>query len=153
MQYYQSEDNLLTIVLSAEYTTGWVGIGFSRDGFMVGSSAMVGWFNKKGQAKVMQYYLQGTVASQVIPGKGELPLSGVPAALALHGASIYLAFQLKLNKPLPRQPIILAFGFAYPKHHRLTHHDDKTTIIIDFNAGAPIPFLDSVSLLGTLRYQ
>ncbi|XP_031392992.1 cytochrome b561 and DOMON domain-containing protein At3g61750 [Punica granatum] len=136
LRYYQSKDDLLTIVLSAEYTTGWVGIGFSRDGFMVGSSAMVGWFNKKGQAKVMQYYLQGTVPSQVMPGKGELPLSGVPAALALHGASIYLAFQLKLTKPLLRQPIILAFGFTYPKHHRLTHHDDKTTIIINFNAGS-----------------
>ncbi|KAK4755544.1 hypothetical protein SAY87_009301 [Trapa incisa] len=136
LRHYQSEDNLLTIILSAEYTTGWVGIGFSRDGFMVGSSAMVGWFNKKGQAEVMQYYLQGTATSQVIPGMGELPLSGVPPALALNGASIYLLFQLKLNKPISRQPIILAFGVGYPKHHRLTHHVDKSTIIMDFKAGS-----------------
>lgn len=102
---------------------------------MVGSSAMVGWFNKKGQAKVMQYYIQGTTPSKVIPGKGELPLSGVPAALAIHGASIYLAFQLKLTKPLLKQPIILAFGYSDPKHHRLTQHDDKTTIVLDFASG------------------
>lgn len=126
----------MTIVLSAVYTTGWVGIGFSKDGLMVGSSAMVGWFNRKGQPKIMQYYLQGTVASKVIPGKGELPLSGVPAAVALHSSRIYVAFQLKLSKPLARQPVILAFGTAYPKHHRLTHHVDKTAIYVDFVAGS-----------------
>lgn len=111
-------------------------MGFSKDGLMVGSSAMVGWFNKKGQPKVLQYYLQGTHPSQVIPNKGELPLSGAPAAVALGGANIYLAFQLKLTKPLLKQPVILAFGTSYPKHHRLTHHDAETTINVHFDSGS-----------------
>jgi hypothetical protein len=67
MQYSQSEDHVVNIILSAVYTSGWVGIGFSKDGMMVGSSAMAGWLNRKGRARVKQYYLQGSKEWQVIP--------------------------------------------------------------------------------------
>uniref|UniRef100_A0A803QMQ9 Cytochrome b561 and DOMON domain-containing protein n=1 Tax=Cannabis sativa TaxID=3483 RepID=A0A803QMQ9_CANSA len=136
-EYTQNEDNVMNIVLSAVYTTGWVGIGFSKDGMMVGSSAIVGWVTKKGQARVKQFYLQGSRKSQVIADKGELPLTGIPSSVVLHGPRIYLAFQLKFEKqPLHHQPLILAFGFSYPNHLHLSHHDDKTTIMFDFNAGS-----------------
>lgn len=126
----------MNIILSAVYTTGWVGMGFSRDGLMVGSSAIVGWINRKGQARIKQYYLQGSKASQVIPDKGELPLTGIPATVVLHGPRIYLAFQLKFQTHLARQPLILAIGSGHPKHNNhLTKHTDKTTIKFDFSAG------------------
>ncbi|XVE77277.1 hypothetical protein DITRI_Ditri13aG0049400 [Diplodiscus trichospermus] len=134
LRYYARADNVMTIILSAVYTTGWVGIGFSRNEMMLGSSAMVGWFNRKGQARIKQYYLQGVHESQVIPDKGELPLTNVPPAVALHGAMIYLAFQLKFQHRLSRQPIILAFGSRYPStHFHLTKHDDKTAVWFDFS--------------------
>ncbi|KAI4369834.1 hypothetical protein MLD38_018236 [Melastoma candidum] len=136
LRYHQSRDHTLTVVLSALYTTGWVGIGLSRDGLMVGSSAIVGWFNKKGQPRILQYYLQGNVPRQVIPNKGELPLSGAPPAIALYEATLYIAFQLKLSKPLARQSVILALATSYPKYHRLTHHVDSKSINVDFLAGA-----------------
>ncbi|KAI5345805.1 PREDICTED: cytochrome [Prunus dulcis] len=136
LRYSQTEDHVMNIILSAVYTTGWVGLGFSKDGMMVGSSAMVGWVNRKGQARIKQYYLQGSKVSEVIPGKGELPLTGIPASLVLHGPRIYLAFQLKFQTHLARQPIILAIGSGYPKHHHLTKHNDKTTILFDFSAGS-----------------
>lgn len=137
LRYSQSEDHVVNIILSAVYTTGWVGMGFSKDGMMVGSSAMVGWINRKGRARVKQYYLQGSKAWQVIPDKGELPLTGVPASVVIHGATIYLAFQLKFPTHLARQPIIFAFGSAYPKHSgHLSVHDDKTTVTFDFSAGS-----------------
>lgn len=136
VRYTQNKDNVLTIILSAVYTTGWVGIGFSRDGMMVGSSAIVGWFNKQGHARIKQYYLQGTKTTQVIPDKGELPLTKIPSAVALHGATMYMAFQIKPEDRLTHQPILLAFGSGYPVHNRLTHHDDKTTILFDFSAGS-----------------
>lgn len=110
-------------------------MGFSKDGMMAGSSAMVGWFNKKGQARIKQFYLQGTRRSQVIADKGELPLANVPPVVAIHGAMIYLAFQLKFEHSIGRQPIILAFGTRYPHHFHLTHHDDKRTIMFDFSGG------------------
>lgn len=133
LRYHQREDKVMTIILSAIYTTGWVGIGFSRNGMMLGSSAMVGWFNRKGQARIKQYYLQGAHVSQVIAEKGELPLNNIPPVVALHGPMIYLAFQAKFEHRLGRQPIILAFGTRYPKHLHLTKHDDKTAVWFDFS--------------------
>ena len=106
---------------------------------MLGSSAMVGWFNKKGQARIKQYYLQGAHESQVIPDKGELPLNNIPPVVALHGAMIYLAFQAKFEHRLGRQPIILAFGSRYPTHLHVTKHDDKTAVWFDFSQGLLIP--------------
>ncbi|KAJ1429487.1 DOMON domain [Sesbania bispinosa] len=97
---YIQNDHTTTIILSAPYTTGWVGIGFSRDGMMIGSSAMVGWINKHGHAKIKQFYLRGKKPSEVIVDKGELPLNNVPAAVATNGAEIHLAFQLPDDNPI-----------------------------------------------------
>ncbi|PSS26281.1 Cytochrome b561 and DOMON domain-containing protein [Actinidia chinensis var. chinensis] len=137
LQYSQTKDHVVTIVLSAVYTTGWVGMAFSKDGMMLNSSAMVGWIGKEGQADAKQYYLKGFEQADVVPGKGKLPLTSVPPFVALRGSTIYLAFQLKFGAALHRQPILLAFGSRYPtKHHHLYAHDDKTTIIFDFSAGS-----------------
>ncbi|XP_038878078.1 cytochrome b561 and DOMON domain-containing protein At3g61750 [Benincasa hispida] len=136
LRYTQNEENVMNIIVSALYTTGWVGIGFSRDGMMVGSSAMVGWVNKKGHARIHQYYLQGRKQSEVIQDKGELPLTNVPSSVVLHGATIYLAFQLKFSVMVSQQPILLAFGNAYPRHNHLTTHSDKTAVVFDFSAGS-----------------
>ncbi|PKU85914.1 hypothetical protein MA16_Dca001745 [Dendrobium catenatum] len=72
MQYSQSPGNILSIVLSAPYTSGWVGMGFSNDGLMVGSSAMVGWIGRAGKAHIRQFYLRGQSSSQVIVNEGRL---------------------------------------------------------------------------------
>ncbi|XP_004494817.1 cytochrome b561 and DOMON domain-containing protein At3g61750 isoform X1 [Cicer arietinum] len=131
---YTKKDDITTIILSAPYTIGWVGIGFSRDGKMNGSSAMVGWVNKHGHAKIKQFYLRGMKSSEVIADKGELPLNNVPAAVATNGADIYLAFQLQTAIPFGKQPVLLAFSTKHPHEHHLSKHDDKTTIIFDFSS-------------------
>lgn len=134
MQYTKTGDTT-TIILSAPYTVGWVGIGFSRDGMMAGSSAMVGWINKHGHAKVKQFYLRGRRQSEVIIDKGELPLNTVPAAVATNGAEIYIAFQLQTTIPFGKQPILLAFSTKHPLNHHLSKHVDKAAIIFDFSSG------------------
>ncbi|XP_021893083.1 cytochrome b561 and DOMON domain-containing protein At3g61750 [Carica papaya] len=135
----------MTIILSAVYVTGWVGIGFSRDGRMVGSSAMVGWLTKRGHVRIKQYYLQGTDPSQVVPDQGELELQKVPPVVVLHGAMIYMAFQVRFQTRLARQPILLAFSSTYPRRTGyLSRHDDKTTILIDFSR-ASFSIVDTVS--------
>lgn len=136
MLQYTKIGDTTTIILSAPYTIGWVGIGFSRDGMMVGSSAMVGWINKHGHAKIKQFYLRGRKPSEVIADKGELPLNNVPAAVATNGAEIYLAFQLQTINPFVKQPILLAFGTKLPQNHHLAKHEDKTAIVFDFSSGA-----------------
>ncbi|KAI3856501.1 hypothetical protein MKW92_047953 [Papaver armeniacum] len=135
LRFSQDDKHVVNIILSAEYTNGWVGIGFSKDGTMVGSSAMVGWISKLGRAVIKQYYLRGYSKSEVIPNKGELPLTNIPPAIVVYGAKIYLAFQLKFDDRLSEQPVILAFGSATPIHSKLSKHDDKTTIRFDFSRG------------------
>ena len=134
LQYFQN-DHTTTFILSAPYTIGWVGIGFSKNGMMEGSSAMVGWMSKHGHAKVKQFYLQGRKRSQVIIDKGELPLNNVSTAVAINGAEIHLAFQLQTTTPLKKQPILLAFGSRTPQNHQLSKHDDKTALEFDFSSG------------------
>ncbi|KAL9671600.1 hypothetical protein QQ045_009170 [Rhodiola kirilowii] len=137
IRYSVNKDSVLTVILSTLYTTGWVGIGFSKDGLMVGSSAMVGWINKHGVPRIKQYYLQGVSVDDVIPNKGELQLTNVPEAVVLHEATIYLAFQIKLEKPRALQNVLLAFGSKYPSHSlKLPPHDDRTTLKIDFSSGS-----------------
>ncbi|XP_011093035.2 cytochrome b561 and DOMON domain-containing protein At3g61750 [Sesamum indicum] len=135
LRYSHSKNNEITIVLSTIYTSGWVGIGFSRDGMMLNSSCMVGWVNLEGRGRIKQYYVKGFTASEIKPDEGELPLTNVPPLVSLQGATIYLAFQLKYNKTLKTQPILLAFSTKTPHHHHLAVHDDKTTIYFDFSSG------------------
>ncbi|XP_021760303.1 cytochrome b561 and DOMON domain-containing protein At3g61750-like [Chenopodium quinoa] len=135
LRYYQSKDHTVTIVLSALYTTGWVGIGFSKDGLMVGGSAMVGWISKSGHAKIKQYYLKGRKPHEVLPGQGDLNLTSIPPVVVLDGANLYMGFQLQFNGPLEQQPTLLAYGSRIPLNHKLTVHDDKTTIHIDYSTG------------------
>lgn len=135
MRHYQSKDHTVTILLSALYTTGWVGIGFSKDGMMVGGSAMVGWISKSGHAKIKQYFLKGRKSYEVIPEQGDLNLTNIPPVVVLDGANLYLGFQLQFNAPLQQQPTLLAYGSRTPNNHKLTEHDDKTTVYIDYSAG------------------
>ncbi|KAJ0255647.1 Cytochrome b561 and DOMON domain-containing protein [Hirschfeldia incana] len=146
LRYSENKENVMTIILSALYTTGWVGVGFSKDGRMVGSSAMVGWITKKGHAKIKQYYLQGTERDRVVPDQGVLQLEKVPPVVALHGAMIYLAFQVKFTVKVPRRAVILAFSSAYPsKLGRLSKHDDKTTVIVDFSKGNGVTSIETTA--------
>ncbi|KAG0486530.1 hypothetical protein HPP92_008625 [Vanilla planifolia] len=109
LRYSQSEDGVLSVVLSAPYTTGWVGMGFSNDGMMVGSSAMVGWIGRAGKAHIRQFHLRSQSSSDVIVNEGNLLLTGVKPAVLLFGSSIYLAFQVKFLSPVAEQKLLFAF--------------------------------------------
>ncbi|XP_058095930.1 cytochrome b561 and DOMON domain-containing protein At3g61750-like isoform X2 [Magnolia sinica] len=134
LRYSQSTDGALRIVLSTVYTSGWVGMGFSKDGMMVGSSAMVGWIAKDGKANIKQYLLSGTSPLQVIADKGQLQATS-PPVVVLNGVNIFLAFQLKFSTPLSMQPLIFAFASATPNQYQLAVHDDKASVVFDFSAG------------------
>ncbi|XP_058100423.1 cytochrome b561 and DOMON domain-containing protein At3g61750-like [Magnolia sinica] len=135
LRYSKAPDNVLNIVLSAVYTSGWVGLGFSRDGMMVGSSAMVGWIGKESRAHIRQYFLRGQSSSEVRVNEGQLLGTDVSPAVVLNGATIYLAFQLKFLAPITQQSLLFAFGAATPHHYRLKEHEDKTSVFFDFSAG------------------
>ena len=91
LQYAQDGDNVLRVMLSAMYSSGWVGMAFSKDGLMVGSSAMVGWVGKKGQAHVKQFALNGKAPSMVIADRGFLVFNGHAHTYWMAAASRMLA--------------------------------------------------------------
>jgi hypothetical protein len=117
-QYHQDKDNVLRVVLSTMYSTGWVGMGFSRDGLMIGSSAMVGWIGKK-----------------VVVDRGFLVSNDHDHTVVVQQAKIYLAFQLRFSYRLTHQHIVMAFGNSIPVKNRLTRHQDKTSFTFDFTTG------------------
>ncbi|KAL2468829.1 Cytochrome [Forsythia ovata] len=145
LRYSQSKDNVITIVLSTIYTSGWVGMGFSNDGMMLNASCMVGWVNNEGRARIKQYHVKGFTPSEIKADEGHLPLTSVPPYVVVREATMYLAFQLQYNKTVKMQPVLLAFSSKYPHHLRLTVHDDKTTIKFDFSSGKTDSNVDSSS--------
>ncbi|KAM0859192.1 hypothetical protein ACQ4PT_047358 [Festuca glaucescens] len=138
LQHWQNQDNIISIILSATYTSGWVGIGFSNDGKMVASSAMIGWIDNHGRAYIKQYYLGGQTSSGVKVDQGNLLTTDTPPAVVLYGDNIYLAFQVNFSVQLAQPNIILASSAITPNTFHLAEHDDKTTLSFDFSSGDPV---------------
>lgn len=68
--------NVWSFVLSAPDNGGYISIGFSPTGRMVGSSAVVGWVAAGGVAgSARQYYLAGTSSRSCPPDQGKLALA------------------------------------------------------------------------------
>uniref|UniRef100_A0A0E0L5J3 Cytochrome b561 and DOMON domain-containing protein n=1 Tax=Oryza punctata TaxID=4537 RepID=A0A0E0L5J3_ORYPU len=135
LRYHQDKNNVLRVVLSTMYSTGWVGMGFSRDGLMVGSSAMVGWIGRKGLPHVKQFALRGKTSGKVVVNRGFLVSNNHDHTVVVQQARIYLAFQLQFSYRLTHQHIILAFGSSIPVNNKLTRHQDKTSFTFDFTTG------------------
>ncbi|KAK3138049.1 hypothetical protein QOZ80_5AG0363810 [Eleusine coracana subsp. coracana] len=138
LRYHQDKNNVLRVVLSTMYSTGWVGMGFSRDGLMIGSSAMVGWMGKKGLPHIRQFSLRGKTSSKVVVDRGFLVSNDHDHTVVVQQAKIYLAFQLKFSYRLTNQHIILAFGPGIPTKNKLSKHQDKTSFTFDFTTGKAV---------------
>lgn len=136
LRYAQDGDNVLRVVLSAMYSSGWVVMGFSKDGMMVGSSAMVGWVGKTGLSHVKQFALNGKSPSMVVADRGFLVSNGRDHTVLVKQAKIYLAFQLRFPSPLKQQQVLFAFGSSIPVNDRLAEHQDKTSVNFDFTTGS-----------------
>ncbi|GAB4834567.1 hypothetical protein Ancab_032825 [Ancistrocladus abbreviatus] len=134
LKYIQNED-LVTFALFGAYKEGWLGIGLSKTGGMVGASAMVGWIAGDGKGFIKQYLLNGYTPSQVVADKGDLQLTNVaPVALLVQG-TLYMAFQLKLAGANMKQKVILASAPDTPQDNLLLKHTAKALIEMDFSAG------------------
>ncbi|CAD6235551.1 unnamed protein product [Miscanthus lutarioriparius] len=101
--------NAWSFVLSAPDNGGYISIGFSPTGRMVGSSAVAGWVTAAGAGSARQYYLGGTTSRSCPPDQGKLTLASGAAAptVVSKGSRLYLAFQLA-GQPLT--DIVYAVG-------------------------------------------
>ncbi|WJZ82011.1 hypothetical protein VitviT2T_001809 [Vitis vinifera] len=154
-KYFQDGDNVTTIVLSKDKFLGWIGIGFSKDGGMVGSSAVVGWTggvknidNDKEEVEpgIAKFLLEGKNIESVTSFKGELNFTDTPPFVIWNNNSFYMGFQAKFDAPLGQQYMILAIGSDQPtltphskepsdRLVRLTKHTDQAVMQVDFSSG------------------
>ncbi|XP_068661773.1 cytochrome b561 and DOMON domain-containing protein At3g07570-like [Aristolochia californica] len=136
LRYARSAPNVWDFVLSAPDPNSYVAIGFSPDGKMAGSSAMVGWIGRDGTPVIKQYYLGGTRESLVRPDEGNLPLINSTAKIVSRSSRLYLAFQLNTVQPSSR--IIYSIGpsnLVPLSNNLLFEHRDKQSTNFDFVTG------------------
>ncbi|KAG5021775.1 hypothetical protein JHK85_018117 [Glycine max] len=109
LRYSQTSQNIWSFILSAPNPNSYIAIGFSPNGGMVGSSAIVGWISSNGAGGGMkQYYLTGLTPNQVVPDRGNLKVLTNSTFITSQSSRLYMAFQLQTNQPLSK--LIYAFG-------------------------------------------
>ncbi|XP_021274307.1 cytochrome b561 and DOMON domain-containing protein At3g07570 [Herrania umbratica] len=137
LRYVQTSSNLWSFVLSAPDTNSFVAMGFSSDGMMVGSSAMVGWISTDGTATIKQYFLGGTRSNLVLPDQGNLTVVNNSSSITSQSSRLYLAFQLNTSQPLSR--VIYSVGQigVYPTSpgYALAEHRDKVSTSLNYFTG------------------
>ncbi|KAK7275312.1 hypothetical protein RIF29_16425 [Crotalaria pallida] len=116
----------------------YAGIGFSKDGSMVDSSALVGWMPSPGAGGLKGYYLGGKSPDQIIVGKVNNDLQAMNLSINPAGTSlVYIVFQLKTNQPTSNLLFAIGPNGVYPDYKTgvLTKHSDKIAINIDYSKG------------------
>ncbi|GJX22713.1 cytochrome b561 and DOMON domain-containing protein-like protein, partial [Tanacetum coccineum] len=154
----QAGPNLWSFVLSAPSANSYVAIGFSPNGGMVGSSAVVGWVVDDGSATMKRYYLGGKTPSQVIVDQGNLQILSNTSSIISYSSRVYLAFQLVSG--LPSRQLVLAVGSSNnqpPKSpsYRLTAHRNQITVAFNYASGqgneVSAPYSDLKRIHGILN--
>lgn len=140
MQYSQTSANVWSFVLSAPDANSFVGMGFSPNGMMVGSSAIVGWIASDGTGTIKQYALNGQTPSQVLVDQGNLNVLSNSSMIISQSSRVYLVFQLNTNQPLTR--LIYSVGptgfFPTSPNFALMEHRDKVTTVLNYVTGGHI---------------
>ncbi|XP_028806126.1 cytochrome b561 and DOMON domain-containing protein At3g07570-like [Neltuma alba] len=139
LRYAQVSPNLWSFVLSFPININSYGaIGFSDDGRMEGSSAIVGWDMPAGGGidGVKQYYLGGMTQAEVVADKGNL-LYANASIVSTPTSIVYVAFQLQTNQPSSLLLFALGPQNFYPTGTQflLLQHIDMISIDIDYASG------------------
>ncbi|KAL9243080.1 hypothetical protein vseg_017010 [Gypsophila vaccaria] len=137
LRYAHAGTELWSFLLSAYNPSAWIAIGFSPDGQMKGSSAIVGWIFPNGTGMALQYELKELDSSNVIPNQGNLTVVKNSSTVFMESNRLYLAFQL--STPLPLTNLIYAIGpYSVPSDSnglKLATHRERISTKIDFLTG------------------
>ncbi|OVA08760.1 Cytochrome b561 [Macleaya cordata] len=136
LRYSQTGSDVWNFILSAPNTNSYIAMGFSTNGRMVGSSAIVGWIPTDGNGVVKQYYLGAQNPNQVVADQGNLNLVNNSAMIILQSSRLYLAFQLNTNQPETR--LIYSVGpqnLLPSTNFRLTQHRDQVSTNLNYQSG------------------
>ncbi|KAK7389854.1 hypothetical protein VNO78_25149 [Psophocarpus tetragonolobus] len=137
LRYVQTSADIWSFILSTPDTNSYIAMGFSINGGMVGSSAMVGWVASRGASGgIKQYYLGGVTTNQVVPDKGNLQVIANSTFITLQSSHLFMVFQLETTTE-PLSSLIFATGstglFPAPPNFALTKHLDKVSTRIDYS--------------------
>ncbi|VFR00659.1 unnamed protein product [Cuscuta campestris] len=137
LRYKRTDLSVWSFVLSAPNANAYIGMGFSPDGKMVGSSAVVGWVGDGGAPTMKRYYLGGQSPSLVQPDQGTLLLVNRSSSVVADDSRIYMAFRLIADRPSDR--VIYSIGPAgqLPSSatFRLAQHQDQISTFLDYTTG------------------
>ncbi|KAG7630430.1 Cytochrome b561/ferric reductase transmembrane [Arabidopsis suecica] len=139
LRYARTAENTWSFILSAPDSSAFIGIGFSTNGQMIGSSAIVGWIpSDGGSGTVKPYLLGGKSPGEVNPDQGDLTI--VNGSLKIESVSSRLYMRFQLTATLPRQSLLYAVGpagfFPSSPDYRLREHRFVTTTTINYNTGS-----------------
>lgn len=138
LRYSQTDSKVWSFVLSAPNSNSFIGMGFSRDGKMVGSSAIVGWVSNDGSSRMKRYFLGGQSPAEVLPDQGNLQLLNMTSSIIAENSRIYMAFQLNTQIP-PTNRLIYSLGpigrLPSPLNYQLLQHRAQISTFLDYNSG------------------
>jgi hypothetical protein len=111
-------------------------IGFSKDGKMIGSTAIVGWMPSSSEGGMKMYSLDGKSTKELILDKGELYMmnaSIAPASTSL----VYMIFLLKTTQPTTKLLFAIGPKCGFPNYpnYALFKHSDHISLVIDYSKG------------------
>lgn len=128
-----------SFVLSAPNANSYIGMGFSPDGKMVGSSAIVGWVGSDGRPAMKRYYLGGQNSNEVMPDQGNFQVGN--STIVTFNSRIYMAFQL-VNTNTPENQLIYSVGpqnqIPSAPSFRLTQHSDYVSTVLNYATGTQL---------------
>ncbi|KAL4352244.1 hypothetical protein GQ457_06G027810 [Hibiscus cannabinus] len=137
LRYVQTSPNVWSFVLSAPDTNSFLGMGFSSNGQMVGSSAVVGWISADGSGTVKRYFLGGQRPDLVVPNEGNLTMVDNSSSITSQSSRIYMAFQLSTSQP--RDRVLYSVGqigvIPSSPGFALAEHRDKVSTRLNYVTG------------------
>lgn len=126
------------MVLAAPLSAGnWIGFGFSPNGQMVGSTALITTLNFSKGAVVTEYSLNGRSTGQVVKKTGALAFVGGFPEGVFDAASnmVYVSFQVNLTKSAAKtDSLLLAYG-SLALDGSINRHTDRRSISAQIATG------------------
>ncbi|XP_051131097.1 cytochrome b561 and DOMON domain-containing protein At3g07570 [Andrographis paniculata] len=137
LRYAQESSNVWNFILSTPNPNAFVGIGFSPNGNMIGSTAIVGWANADGTTVINKYFLRGQTPSLVELQPSNQGLKIGNSSAILESNQLYLAFQLIDTNPSTR--LIYSVGptgrIPTGPDYRLTQHRTMISTVLNYATG------------------
>lgn len=136
LRYVQASPNVWSFVLSAPNPNSYVAMGFSPDGQMVGSSAVVGWAETDGTLNMKRYYLGGQSSDTVTLDSSDSRLRLSNSSIQLVQNQIYMAFQVTSDNPTTH--LLYSFGQQGrlpASSYTLVEHQDRIATTLDYATG------------------